>query len=372
MNVVFLSNYFNIHQKPLSDALAAVCSYAFIQTEPMPRERKDMGWDDEQMPDYVCRYDLQSQEAQRLLARADVVIAGAAPEKLVGKCIRRGKLVFRYSERPLKNGPENWKYLPRLVRWHLRNPRGKKICLLSAGAYAAEDYARFGLFRGRALKWGYFPEVPAALTREKRKASILWAGRLLELKHPEAVLSVAAALKEEGYDFSVTILGGGPMEDILREQITQQGLEGYVTITGFQPPYAVRTAMEEADIFLFTSDRREGWGAVLSEAMAAGCAVAASDAPGSVPYLINNEENGLVYPDGDTQALIAIVRRLLREPGLSRRLGQGARETMVDRWNAEVAARRLLQVCRGLLEDRGLDAPWVDGPCAMAEERPWK
>lgn len=46
----------------------------------------------------------------------------------------------------------------------------------------------------------------------------------------------------------------------------------------------VRSYMEKADIYLFTSDFNEGWGAVLNESMNSGCAVVASHAIGSVPF----------------------------------------------------------------------------------------
>ena len=49
MQLVFVSNYFNHHQQPVSDRLHTLCqkqggSYTFIQTEPMEEERIKMGW----------------------------------------------------------------------------------------------------------------------------------------------------------------------------------------------------------------------------------------------------------------------------------------------------------------------------------------
>lgn len=367
MKVVFLSNFFNHHQRPLSDALAARCSYAFLAAEPMPPERRALGWGGGE-PDYVCRLYSDPERAKRLLAEADVVIAGAAPESLVLRCIRRGQLVFRYSERPLKNGPEPLKFLPRFLRWHWRNPPGKKIYLLSAGAYAAGDYARFGLFRGKVLRWGYFPEVRQLPPENRRGGSILWAGRLLELKHPEQALHTAAELKKAGLDFTMTIIGDGPLRPALENRIRREKLEDRVRLTGILPPEQVRREMEQSDIFLFTSDCREGWGAVLSEAMASGCAAVACDAAGAAPYLIRNGENGFLYRYGNDEALTEYVKRLLREPGLSQSLGAEAHRTMASQWNAETAATRFLAAAQGLLDGKGLLIPWQDGPCSPAED----
>ena len=61
--------------------------------------------------------------------------------------------------------------------------------------------------------------------------------------------------------------------------------------------------MEKTGIFLFTSDRQEGWGAVLNEAMNSGCAVVASHLIGAVPFLKKKKKNGLVYSSGDRKTL---------------------------------------------------------------------
>ena len=80
---------------------------------------------------------------------------------------------------------------------------------------------------------------------------------------------------------------------------------------GAMPPEEVRRHMEKADIYLFTSDFNEGWGAVLNESMNSGCAVVASHAIGSVPFLIKNGENGLIYENGNQLDLEKQVLRLL-------------------------------------------------------------
>jgi len=85
----------------------------------MTDERIALGWGKKSEPDYVFHYDTQQAECDALLADADVVISGSAPEKLTRRCIREGKIVFRYSERPLKKGDEWGKYLPRLIKWHI-------------------------------------------------------------------------------------------------------------------------------------------------------------------------------------------------------------------------------------------------------------
>ena len=370
MNIVFLSNYFSHHQKPLSDALASHSNYHFISTADMTEERRLLGWGYEQEPDYVCCYSQNLELANKLLANADVVIAGSAPEKLVRKCILNNQVVFRYSERPLKKGMEPMKYLPRFVRWHWRNPIGKKIYLLCASGFTARDYARFALFRGRAYRWGYFPECKTyenlqKVLESKKKATILWAGRLLDWKHPDDVVTVAEQLKGDGCRFDMRLIGNGLMEQDLQEMINRKGLGDCVHLLGAMTPEQVRRYMEESELFLFTSDRNEGWGAVLNEAMNSGCCVVASDAIGSVPYLLKNGENGFVYPAGNVQALADQVKMLLEDAETIHRMGKNAYDTMREQWNADIAAERLVKLAETILAGEKNPNLYADGPCSL-------
>lgn len=372
MKIVFLSNFLNHHQTALSDTLWRKTGgeYLFVETGRMPVERKALGYPDARRAYAVGLKGNETIILQKL-READVVIAGSAPEWLIRERIKSGKLLFRYLERPLKNGPEPMKYLPRLIRWHWRNPPGKPIYLLCASAYTAGDHAKFGLFRGRAFRWGYFPEWKEydaqTLLSSKDATEIVWCGRFLKLKHPEDTLTAARKLKNEGYDFQLKLIGAGEMEEQLRQMVRDLGLEDCVEFLGARKPEEVRSAMEHAGIYLFTSDRREGWGVVLNEAMNSGCAVIASHAIGSVPFLVKDGENGLVYPSGNVEMLCEKVKYLLEKTEEQKRLGRAAYETIRATWNGEVAADRLIALSESLLagEDPGL---FDNGPCSRAEE----
>ena len=153
MKIVFFSNFFNHHQAALSDALWRKTNgeFLFVETCPMPQERKLLGYSEIQR-EYTRNINGNESLVSQKLQEADLVIAGSAPESLIRQRIKTGKLLFRYSERPLKKGLEPAKYLPRLIRWHWRNPFWKPIYLLCASAYAAGDYAKFGLFRKRTSR----------------------------------------------------------------------------------------------------------------------------------------------------------------------------------------------------------------------------
>ena len=100
--------------------------------------------------------------------------------------------------------------------------------------------------------------------------------------------------------------------------------------------------------------------------MNSGCAVVASHAIGSVPFLMKDGENGLVYRSGDVAMLTDKVRDLLDHPEKRRTLGSAAYETMVATWTAEVAAERLMNLAEHILAGEKNPDLYENGPCSKA------
>lgn len=377
MRVSFYSNYMNHHQLPLSDALYSVLGdeYTFVATTPVNPARLALGYRDENKsrPYILTTYDsIENQEkALRLALESDVVISGSAPEIYSRVRITHRKLLLRYSERLFKQEPSLKGFLGSFVYSHIENPPFSKTYLLCASAYTAPDYERLGLFRNRAFKWGYFPEFrpydyPEALIRQKEPSTLLWAGRFLDWKHPELAIEIADTLRNNGYHFKLNMIGTGEMETYLKNRTAEMGLDNCVHFLGSMPPEQVRQYMEESQIFLFTSDRNEGWGAVLNEAMNSACAVVANQMIGSVPFLIRNGDNGLIYQDDDTTAFFDCVKRLMDHSEETMRLGSAAYHTVADQWNAEIAAQRLLTLSQDLLRGNTGRSLFSSGVCSPA------
>ena len=373
MTIVFLSNFFNHHQAYLSNRLYELTdgNYRFVATEAVPEERKKLGYS-ECAENYVIQYGTdaaQDAQVQKLIDSADVVIVGSAPEALLKNRKKQKKRIVRYSERPLKKGFQWWKYPLRLLKWHYENPCNVPIYMLCASAYTASDYAKFGLFRNRTLRWGYFPECKKyddinGLMNGKQTNEILWCGRLIDWKHPDDVLLAAEQLKAEGCDFRIRIIGTGEMEQQLKETADRKQLLDVVDFLGSMPPERVRAHMEQAGIYLFTSDRKEGWGAVLNEAMNSGCAVVASSDAGSTPYLVKDGVNGTVYTACHVRELCEKIKYLLDDPVRQKQMGMAAYETIAQEWNPEVAAERLLTVLDQILNGDTSLSHFSEGPCS--------
>lgn len=374
MKLVFVSNYFNHHQKALCERLYSHLGddFVFLATKPMREERKKLGYDMGKLPEYViCAYDLDKDgdKCINLIDSADAVLIGSAPEFLIKNRKKQGKLILRYSERPFKNGFSYLSYIPRFLKWHMESPAKKPIYMLCASAYTSGDYAKFLMYRGKAFKWGYFPEVGECdvenIIREKSENSVLWCGRFIDWKHPDDAVEAVNNLIKKGYNLQVKFIGTGDIEDSLKARVKELGIENYINFLGSMSPDKVREHMKKSRIHLVTSDFKEGWGAVVNEAMASGCAVVASHSAGSVPYLIDNEENGLIYESGNVDELSQKIENLLKDSVYCSKLGKNAYETISKLWNAEVAADRLLELIDAIRN--GKNVSFISGPCSVAK-----
>ena len=374
MKIVFVSNFYNHHQSELAKNLFRLTDgeYCFIETEPIEEERTKMGWGEKVTPSYVKQSYTSAEnynECQSLIDSADVVIYGSAPESMIKNRLKAEKLTFKYSERMYKEGFKWYEQPLRFIKNNLRGWSKKNHYLLCASAYSYADYQKTFNFTNRAYKWGYFPAVKPyddieELISQKENASILWVARFIEWKHPDASILVAERLKKAGYKFKLNLIGNGVMESEIAEMIKNKNLEDCVSMLGAMKPEEVRRHMEKSQIFLFTSDFNEGWGAVLNESMNSGCAVVASHAIGSVPYLIEDGKNGLIYKNGDIDDLYNKVKFLLDNPERCKELGVNAYKTLTSTWNAEVAAERFVNLATKLLNGENIENLYKNGPCA--------
>ncbi len=374
-SVVFLSNFFNHHQKPISDVMYKLLGdgYKFIETQKMSDERLTLGWGIENYPPYVIssqNVSIENDKITDLIMNADVAIIGSAPDEFVKQRLKENRVTFRYSERIYKLEPK-WYTMPlRTIRNFFKHKRHKNLYLLSASAYAASDYARTGVFVNKAFKWGYFPECVRYDNVEnvisyKKKNSILWCGRFIDWKHPEYAVELAKTLKDKGYAFEINMIGVGEMLTSIKKMIKDLDLSNNIHLLGAMKPEEVRLYMEKSEIFIMTSNRQEGWGAVLNEAMNSACAVVVNNAVGSAPYLVKNNENGLLYYcDENSKELCKCVESLLACDEKRIKLSKNAYETIVKEWNAEKAVENLLELFGRIINKGEITA--LEGPCSRA------
>lgn len=371
MKVTFVSNFLNHHQIPFCLAMNRLCEgeFYFVAMEEMDEERKGMGWSFDEKYDFEIKAWENSILVEELINKSDVVIyGGASYAPKIHNRIIQNKITFFYSERVYKKGV--WRFISPRGQYYMRRDntqyKENNLYLLAASAYAPFDYSLVGAYKNKAYKWGYFPSAYTyqikELIKEKEPNSILWVGRFIKYKHPEKVLKIARRLKQDGYEYKLRFIGNGVLEKSIKNLVITYGLQDKVEFLGAMSPNDVREYMKKAQIFLFTADKGEGWGAVLNESMNSGCAIVADEHIGAAPYLIRDNENGLLY-SGSVIELYKKAKYLLdnREKRIS--LGTNAYNTIINEWNADVAAKRVLELAEKLLNKS--ETSFKTGPCSV-------
>lgn len=379
MKIVFISNFINHHQVHVADELYKIVGegYKFIETEPIPETFVKSGYQDYSTRPYVVKaYASTSMMdlAKKYAYVADVVVIGSAPEFFVTKRIQDNKLTFRYSERWFKSRP-----------WFLTGPRGwinfyknhikyrnKQLYMLCASAFTAKDVNKIGAYKNKCFKWGYFTRVDRLDVNSIKRDSlctaavrIMWCARFIKWKHPELPIKLASKLKKRGYNFVIDMYGCGEELDRMKLLAQRLSVDDIVNFCGVLPNDEILKQMQNHDIFLFTSDKNEGWGAVLNEAMSSGCAVVGSDEIGSVPYLINDGKNGLVFRSGNLKSLEDKLRLLLDNRDLIYQMSIQAYYTMTEIWSPSNAVQQFLALCDSLINHKEHNIP-LTGPCSLS------
>ncbi|PID57392.1 group 1 glycosyl transferase [candidate division KSB3 bacterium] len=163
----------------------------------------------------------------------------------------------------------------------------------------------------------------------KRNAEIVLgnAGRFVGQKGHIYLVKLAQHLKTQGVQFILLLAGKGPLEGYIRRIVKEAGLEQEVRFVGFTED--INSFLHSIDIFVSTS-LHEGSSHAVLEAMSAGKAIVAFDIS-SLPEMVLHEQNGLLVPAGDVNALAEAVVRLLHNAGLRERMGRNG-QNFIDKY----------------------------------------
>ena len=377
MTLTFFTNRLNHHQAPVADELYRLLGddFHFVETQ-RPREATSKGSaeDFSKRPYLIKAWEDETarKEADGCALSSDVAVYGAASTDYEIQRVRNtDKLTFDLSERWFKRGLLN-AISPRFVKhfWYYHTLFHRKpVYKLCASAFAARDERCMLAFRERCFKWGYFPRLtvsPVTDTPFGRPIRVMWCARFLSWKHPELAIKLVSRLQNKGYSILLDMFGDGGELARSKELASRLKMNGIIRFFGATPNEVVLEEMRKHDIFLFTSDRNEGWGVVANEAMANGCVLVASDAIGSTPYLVKHRETGIVFMSGCLRSLEKEVQWLIDNPGAFRLISKNGQALITSYWNPAKAAEALVRLS-GELMDKMDNTTIKDGPCSKAQ-----
>ncbi len=148
-------------------------------------------------------------------------------------------------------------------------------------------------------------------------------------------------------DITYLVAGDGPDREAIFAAITKYRLHDRVLLLGEVSEYDKELLLCCADLFIQPNipveGDMEGFGLVVLEAAAHGCAVVAADLEG-LRDAISNGNNGFLVTAGDVEGYCSRIMSLLRDPGETTRAGERAREYVLKHFSWPLIARQYLSL----------------------------
>ena len=182
-----------------------------------------------------------------------------------------------------------------------------------------------------------FQRGPSAADLQPGPFTIFCVGTLHEVKGQTHLIKACEQLAQSGVNVSLNLVGDGPDRQALLAQAADAKIADRVTFHGGKTHQQVAELLRGAHVVVAPSvptadGRREGIPVALMEAMSCGVPVVASRLSG-IPELVADEQSGLLVPPGDAGALAQALQRLHNDAGLRKRLGEAARQKVLQEFD---------------------------------------
>ena len=158
------------------------------------------------------------------------------------------------------------------------------------------------------------------------------------------LIDATATRIHAGHPMGLVIAGEGHLRNQLQQQIDDLELQDHIRLCGFLPD--PRELYRAIDLFVLSS-LREGLPNVVLEAMASQRAVVATNCNG-IPNLVQHQQNGLVVPIDNENALHDAMQRCVMSEDLRSHLAAAGRQTIERRFSFDRRMKKIVDVYRGL------------------------
>lgn len=184
-----------------------------------------------------------------------------------------------------------------------------------------------------------------------KQLAVVCAAQFIPRKGHRYLLDAWAEVVGACPDARLLLFGQGPEQETLQEEIRQSVHGSTVHFAGFRAD--LREFLGHADLLVHPA-QREGLGVALLEAQAAGVPVLATSAGGIIEAVADGE-SGVLVEQGNYAELARRMIRLLRDPELRAKLGEGGREHIRRHFLPAGMVAGNLQVYRDVLGELATD-----------------
>jgi len=174
---------------------------------------------------------------------------------------------------------------------------------------------------------------------------ILWIGRFTPGKGVEYLLEGFEAFSQKFPDYTLVMVGRGPLKDDFARMILEMDLEDEIILKDFIPNGDLSKIYQESALFVLTS-LEEGVPRTILEAMACGRPVVCTALPQLVDII---SDCGRLIPTEDSGAVADALSELISDPDLARDLGQTARARVASEYSWDDTVAKTLELYASLV-----------------------
>lgn len=185
-------------------------------------------------------------------------------------------------------------------------------CFADANISVSHAVDQFLRLNGQVIPNPYDQQLFRRLPEIKRNRDMVFLGRLVSDKGCDLLLDALALLRDQGLTPSLTIIGAGPEQPALEDQVKRFHLENQVCFTGLKSGEELVRVLNHHQIMVIPSRWNEPFGVVAIEGIACGCVVIGSNG-GGLPEAIG--PCGWTFPNGCANELADALRVAFTQPG---------------------------------------------------------
>ena len=352
---VFFHRSLSPHAVPLARALAKRgYRVRVVVIEELTQGRLALGWERPEVSGLeVIRLEptVSRQEIRALLAPSGTHLLQGLPRwgilRRIHKELARSGVVFgsimeQVDDRGLQGSIKRLEYALRL------RGRLKPRFILGIGTCASSWFERRSAGRQEIYPFAYFLEDHSMALLKREESSVFrigYVGQLVPGKRVDLLLEALGRLRSS--NAQLVVIGRGSLEGSLRAQAQVIASTTRIEWRGVVPLREMGEQMQSLDVLVLPSDY-DGWGAVISEAMAVGVPVICSSACGA-SVAVDKAPYGAVFERGSVESLQGKLAEMVKRGPLEMdariQLGIWARCL-----NASSGARYLEEIVRHLDE----------------------
>lgn len=173
--------------------------------------------------------------------------------------------------------------------------------------------------------------IPFEVTKIPHQIAV--TARLVEWKGIAGIIRTLPLVQKEFPDTTLVIAGDGPEEQNLKKLTTELKLENSVKFLGRVSRAETWHMRKQSEVYVLNSSY-EGLPHTALTSFIAEIPMVATDIPGT-NEAVYNEKTGLLVPLGDNQALANAIVRLFRDDELKKKLTEGAKQIMTEKFSWE-------------------------------------